>query len=134
MGIWTIIHLLAISINFVANILVIPATGVLIGLFTGILEIGYFSKWFIKNSLTRKILIKSLIYLAIIIFFLFITILMNALYSHREHSSENILSPVREFFTTHFAAICKAIEPTTQSRLAKELQLPTWCIIIDYKT
>ncbi len=86
--------------KFATNIFAIPATGVLIGLHTGILEIGYFSKWFIKRSFTRKILIKSIIYLAIIIIFLFIMMLSNALYLHREHSLENLLSPARAFFTT----------------------------------
>lgn len=86
--------------QFAINIFAIPSAGLIMGLLTGILEIGYFSKWFIKKSFTRKIALKSLLYLAIVVVFLAITILINALYTHEEHSFENLLSPTLAFFTT----------------------------------
>jgi len=85
--------------RFAANIFAIPAMGLMMGLITGILEIGYFSKWFIKKSFARKILFKSLLYLIITFIFLVFTLLMNALYTHREHSFENLVSPAWAFFT-----------------------------------
>ena len=87
--------------KFETNIVVIPAMGLVMGLLTGVLEIGYFSKWFIKNSFTRKILLKSLVYLVSVIIFLAITVLINALYSQRELSFENLITPARAFFTTY---------------------------------
>ena len=87
--------------KFTINIFAIPAMGLLIGLLTGILEIGYFSKWFIKNSFTRKIIVKSLFYLAIVILFLIITMLINALYTYGEHSFKTLLFPALAFFTTY---------------------------------
>jgi adenylate cyclase len=85
--------------KFAANILVIPSLGLMMGLITGILEIGYFSKWFIKKIFTRKIVFKSFLYLIIPFIFLVFTLLMNALYTHREHSFENLVSPAWAFFT-----------------------------------
>jgi adenylate cyclase len=85
--------------KFAANILVIPALGLMMGLITGILEIGYFSKWFIKKSFARKIVFKSFLYLIITFIFLVVTLLTNALYTHSDHSFENLVSPAWGFFT-----------------------------------
>ena len=85
--------------RFAANIVAIPAMGLMMGLITGILEIGYFSKWFIKKSFARKIIFKSFLYLIITFIFLVFTLLMNALYTHREYSFENLVSPAWAFFT-----------------------------------
>jgi adenylate cyclase len=87
--------------KFATNIFAIPAAGLMMGLLTGILEIGYFSKWFIKKSFTRKIVFKSLLYLIIAVIFLFVLLLSNALYTHSEHSFENLLSPAWAFFTDY---------------------------------
>ena len=89
--------------KFAANILAIPIAGLMMGLITGILEIGYFSKWFMKRSFARKVLFKSFLYLIIAIIFLVVTLLMNALYTHREHTFENLVSPVWAFFTDYAA-------------------------------
>ncbi|MEO6286798.1 MAG: adenylate/guanylate cyclase domain-containing protein [Dyadobacter sp.] len=87
--------------KFATNIFAIPAAGLMMGLVTGILEIGYFSKWFIKKSFTRKIVFKSLLYLIIVSIFLFVLLLSNALYIHSTDSFENLLSPARAFFTDY---------------------------------
>jgi adenylate cyclase len=90
-----------VEYNFARSIFAIPATGLMMGILTGILEIGYFSKWFIKKSFTRKIVFKSFNYLVIIIIFLLTITLINALITHAEHSFENLLSPVWAFFTDY---------------------------------
>lgn len=89
--------------KFAANIVALPVAGLMMGLITGILEIGYFSKWFIKKSFVRKIVFKSFLYLIITISFLVFTLLMNALYAYREHFFENLLSPALAFFTDYAA-------------------------------
>ncbi|MCF0052670.1 adenylate/guanylate cyclase domain-containing protein [Dyadobacter sp. LJ53] len=89
--------------KFAANIFAIPVAGLMMGLITGILEIGYFSKWFIKKSFARKIVFKSFLYLIITIIFLAVTLLMNGLNTHREHSFENLVSPALAFFTDYAA-------------------------------
>ncbi|MCF0056377.1 adenylate/guanylate cyclase domain-containing protein [Dyadobacter sp. CY356] len=89
--------------NFAANLFAIPAMGLMMGLITGILEIGYFSKWFIKKSFARKIVFKSFLYLIITIIFLGVTLLMNGLNMHSEHTFKNLVSPVRAFFTDYAA-------------------------------
>jgi class 3 adenylate cyclase len=58
---------------FARNIFTTPLTALVTGILIGVLEIVYFSKWFIKKSFSKKILYKSLIYLVIILFFLIIT-------------------------------------------------------------
>ncbi len=85
--------------KFAANIFAIPALGLMMGLLTGILEIGYFTTWFIKKSFTIKIVFKSLLYLIIVFIFLVVTLLMNAINTHSEHSFENLILPAWAFFT-----------------------------------
>ena len=89
--------------KFAANISALPVAGLIMGLITGILEIGYFSKWFIKKSFARKIVFKSFLYLIITIIFLVFTLLMNALYTDRQHTFENLLAPALAFFTDYAA-------------------------------
>ena len=56
--------------NFSRNIVVTPAFAFVIGLLVGAIEIVYLNKLFTKKSFTSKILLKTIIYLAIITFFL----------------------------------------------------------------
>ncbi|TDQ08322.1 adenylate/guanylate cyclase domain-containing protein [Pedobacter metabolipauper] len=87
--------------NFARNITIIPVAGLMMGMMTGILEIGYFSKWLIKKSFTRKILFKSLIYLVIVVVFLIIITVINMLYNKDNYSLENLSSPAWAFFTDY---------------------------------
>jgi adenylate cyclase len=63
---------------FAKNIFTTPLSALITGILIGILEIVYFSKWFIKKSFTKKILYKSLIYLVIILLFLLTTFITTA--------------------------------------------------------
>lgn len=69
------------------------------GLLTGILEIGFFGKWFIKMSFAKKIIFKSLIYLVIVIVFLITLTLINAFYYFEDHSLTAIITPTLAFFS-----------------------------------
>lgn len=88
--------------DFARSIAVIPAGGLMIGLMTGFLEIGYFNNRFIKKSFARKIIFKSLIYLVIVVFSLIILTLINMLYDGDKRSLEDLSSPAWAFFT-HYA-------------------------------
>ena len=90
-----------VDYNFQRNLFFIPLSGLVMGLFTGILEIGYFGKWFIKNSFSRKIIFKSLIYLVIVIMFLVIITFMNTLYTLHVDSMKTLASPAWAFFTDY---------------------------------
>ena len=87
--------------NFGRSIVAIPAAGMFIGMLTGILEIGYFSRRFIKKSFTRKIVSKSFIYLVIVILFLTIITLINALYTQKGYTFENLSAPILAFLTDY---------------------------------
>src|SRR4051812_20386754 len=87
--------------NFGRSIVVIPAAGMFMGIFTGFLEIGYFSRWFIKKSFTRKIVFKSFIYLVIVITFLIIITLINALYTQEKYTFKNLSSSPLAFLTDY---------------------------------
>jgi len=87
--------------NFERSIIAIPAAGMFMGILTGILEIGYFSKWFIKKSFTRKIVAKSFIYLVIVIIFLIVITLINALYTQKGYTFKIISSPAIAFLTDY---------------------------------
>jgi adenylate cyclase len=63
---------------FERNLFSIPTVALLTGLLIGMLEVVYFSKWFIKQSFSKKIAYKSLIYFFIIIVFLMFLFIMNA--------------------------------------------------------
>jgi len=90
-----------VDYNFARNIFVIPLSGLVMGMLTGILEIGYFSKWFIKNSFAKKIVFKSFIYLFIVVVFLIIITFINTLYTYNVHSIKNLASPSWAFFTDY---------------------------------
>ena len=90
-----------VDYNFARNILLLPLSGLMMGLLTGILEIGYFSKWFIKKSFTKKIIFKSLIYLVIVILFLVIITVINTAYTYNVYSLKNLVSPAWAFFTDY---------------------------------
>jgi adenylate cyclase len=90
-----------VKYGFARNILTIPAAGLIMGLLTGILEISYFSKRFIKQSFTRKILLKSIVYLVIFIAFLIILSFINALVAHDEQLFYKLSSPAWTFLTNY---------------------------------
>lgn len=90
-----------VKYEFTRNVLAIPVAGLIMGSLTGLLEISYFSKKFIKNSFTRKILFKSIVYLAIFIVFLLIISFINTLFTHGEQSFFKLSSPVWTFFTNY---------------------------------
>lgn len=90
-----------VKYDFAGNIVAIPAGGLIMGLLTGILEISYFSKRFIKNSFTRKILFKSIVYLVIFIIYLIILSFVNALFAHDAQSFFKLSAPVWTFFTNY---------------------------------
>jgi len=87
--------------NFGRSIIAIPAAGMLMGIFTGILEIGYFGRWFIKMSFTKKIVTKSFIYLVIVIIFLIVITGINALYTQKGYTFKNLSSPAIAFLTDY---------------------------------
>ena len=89
-----------VKYDFARNVFTIPAAGLIMGILTGMLEISYFNKMFIKNSFTRKILFKSIVYLLIFIFFLLIITFVNALFAHDEQSFNKLSSPIWTFFTS----------------------------------
>ena len=88
-----------VKYNFYAHIITFPIAGLIMGLLTGILEIGFFGKWFIKMCFTKKILIKSLIYLIIVVVFLTTLTLINAFYYYENNSLKLIITPALAFFS-----------------------------------
>ena len=94
-----------VAYNFYRNLIAIPLAGLVVGLFTGILEIGYFSKWFIKMSFGKKIILKSIIYLVIVVLFLICLTMLNASYTYGYTSFKTILTPAFAFFAD-YAVIC----------------------------
>jgi adenylate cyclase len=90
-----------VKYDFARTVLVIPAAGLITGLITGILEVSYLSNKFIKSSFARKILIKSVVYLFIIIVFLITLSFVNALFTRDEQSFFKLSSPVWTFFTSY---------------------------------
>ncbi|MEJ7559807.1 MAG: adenylate/guanylate cyclase domain-containing protein [Pedobacter sp.] len=87
--------------SFSRNILTIPISGLFMGFLTGILEIGYFNKWFIKKSFTKKIILKSLIYILIVLVFLSGTVFINALYTQETRSFGSFSSLLWAFFSDY---------------------------------
>jgi len=69
--------------NFKNNLIITTASAFTTGILIGILEIVYFNKLFIHKSFGKKIIIKSLIYLVLILSFLFVlTIIANVTELH----------------------------------------------------
>ena len=90
-----------VKYDFAGNVVAIPSTGLIMGLLTGILEISYFSKRFIKNSFAGKILFKSIVYLVISIIYLILLSFVNALFANDAQSFFKLSSPVWTFFTNY---------------------------------
>jgi adenylate cyclase len=90
-----------VKYDFSRNVFAFPAAGLIMGLLTGILEISYFSKMFIRNSFTIKILFKSTVYLVSFIVFLIILSFVNVLFTHNVQSFYKLSSPVWTFFTNY---------------------------------
>lgn len=88
-----------VKYDFARNIFTVPIAGLIMGLLTGVLEISYFNKRFIKNSFSRKIFFKTIVYLAFFIIFLITITFINALFAHDEQSFNKLSSPVWTFFT-----------------------------------
>src|SRR5215471_6932277 len=53
--------------DFHRHLFVTPVSAFVTGLLIGMLEIRYFNRWFIQKSFSKKLLVKSVIYLAIIL-------------------------------------------------------------------
>lgn len=87
--------------NFSRSIITAPLAGLTIGIFAGILEVVYFSRWFIKNTFSQKILYKSFIYLLIILFSLSITVISNAINSANGNTNHPLTSSALAFFTDY---------------------------------
>ncbi|RZK33791.1 MAG: adenylate/guanylate cyclase domain-containing protein, partial [Pedobacter sp.] len=87
--------------DFARNVFTIPAASLLMGILSGILEITYFSKRFIKKSFTAKIIFKSILYLLILIVFLLILSFINSLIAHNGQNINELSSPTRAFFTSY---------------------------------
>jgi adenylate cyclase len=81
--------------HFARNIFTTPLLALLTGILIGVLEIVYFSKWFIKNSFSKKILYKSMIYLVIILLFLVLKFIITA------NSGNDKWSGMWAFFTDY---------------------------------
>jgi adenylate cyclase len=90
-----------VSYDFARNITIVPIAGLTVGILTGILEIGYFSNWFIKECFAKKIVFKSLIYLVIVVIFLLAITLINTLYTDNGTTNGSLLSPAWAFFTDY---------------------------------
>jgi len=93
--------LTGVKYDFGRNVFTIPIAGLIMGLLTGILEISYFNKIFIKNSFTRKIFFKSIVYLVILIIFLLIITFVNSLFVHDEGFFNTLSAPAWTFFTSY---------------------------------
>jgi class 3 adenylate cyclase len=86
---------------FARNMFTIPLSAFITGLLIGILEIVYFSKWFIKKSFSKKILYKSLIYLVIILLFLTSTFIVTANDISAAITHKDFWSSAWAFFTDY---------------------------------
>jgi adenylate cyclase len=87
--------------HFSRNIFTTPLLALVTGILIGVLEIVYFSKWFIKKSFSKKILYKSLIYLVIILLFLILTFMITANNMPAAISRKDLWSGMWAFFTDY---------------------------------
>ena len=88
--------------NFSRNIFVTPVSALLTGIIIGTMEIKYFYGLFIRMSFTKKIVLKSITYLAIIIaFLLMVTAVSNSLELHRNIFDSSVWANVRIFLSTY---------------------------------
>ena len=91
--------------DFAQNIFVTPLLALITGLLIGTIEVVYLNKLFIQKSFTRKIVYKSLIYLATIIsFILILSAISNA---GRGLLSKEVWENVWKFFWNYaFFSVC----------------------------
>jgi len=88
--------------NFHQNIITTPLAALVTGLLIGALEITYFSKIFNQQSFTRKIMLKSAIYLGIIVsFLLIITALANSIELNSGMFNRDVWSNVLSFVSDY---------------------------------
>ena len=94
--------------NFRQNILVTPFSALITGLLIGTVEVVYLNKLFIQKSFTRKIVYKSLIYLATIIGFILISsVISNATDVGTGIFSKEVWDNVWKFFWDYaFFSVC----------------------------
>jgi adenylate cyclase len=88
---------------FKRSLVTIPSLALTTGILIGLLDIVYFSKWFIKQSFSKKLLYKSFIYLVIIIVFLIILFLMNAGEMLFTLSDKRLINSAWAFFSDYSA-------------------------------
>jgi adenylate cyclase len=93
--------LTGVPYDFARNFITLPVSGVVIGIFSGILEISYFSKMFSNKSFSAKIVFKSIVYLIVILVFLIVITLINTLADQHAQSLDNLSSPTWRFFTNY---------------------------------
>lgn len=85
--------------DFTTNFLVSSSFALIIGMIVGAIEISYLHKLFLKQSFTRKLVLKTLIYIGILItFLLFTSWLNNANRIGRELSDPQVEESVGIFF------------------------------------
>jgi len=88
--------------NFHRIIFITPVSALITGLLIGTIEILYFNKLFIQKSFTQKIVIKSAIYLAIIVSFLVIvTVVANAIELRTSIFSRRVWENAWAFFSDY---------------------------------
>ena len=88
--------------NFLSNLTFTPIVAFTTGLIIGTIEILYFNKLFIERRFIQKILFKTIVYLAFIIFFVLgLSIIGNAVELQTTILNERVLHNVWEFFTNY---------------------------------
>lgn len=88
--------------NFINSISVVPVTAGITGLLIGTIEVLYFNKVFIHKSFILKIVYKTTVYLAFIIFFLIgLSVMANAIELQTSFFDERVLNNTLEFFTNY---------------------------------
>jgi adenylate cyclase len=88
--------------NFSRNIFVIPASALVTGIFVGTLEIKYFYGLFSRMRFMKKIVVKSIAYVAIIItFLLLVTAISNSLELQRNIFSSGVWNKVLFFLSAY---------------------------------
>jgi hypothetical protein len=88
--------------NFSQTIFITPISALVTGLLIGVIEIRYFHKLFMQRSFTKKIIYKSAIYLAIIIFFLLATtVIVNSVDQQTSIFNKAVWNYVWAFFFSY---------------------------------
>lgn len=85
--------------SFARNIFLTPIAALIAGLLIGTLEISYFNRLFSPKSFTKKVLLKSAMYLGIIIsFILILTVIANAIELQRSILDKQVWENVLALF------------------------------------